>query len=177
MFLDVSLSSLFLSTRQWGQTFYADIIKLRKVCWDAWLELITVSYLRDFGIRLFWSHSCESWHLPYHLWFPEHGATGCVGISDFTLCFFKGSGGGVVFPDDAFTLVDLGADAQSTFKLYTHKPLPHVFKAMEVFHEKQDSCRNGYVSAVHDFKDGTVITAEGIFLVSHGLHLDNDSSF
>ena len=36
---------------------------------------------------------------------------------------------------------------------------------------------NGYVSAVHDFKDGTVITAEGIFLVSHGLHLDNDSSF
>lgn len=100
-----------------------------------------------------------------------------VGISDFTLCFFKGSGGGVVFPDDAFTLVDLGAEALSTFKLYTHKPLPHVFKAMEVVREKQDSCRNGYVSAVHDFKDGTVITAEGIFFVSHGLHLDNESSF
>ena len=71
--------AFFCQLGNWDKPSIADIIKLRKACWDVWLELITVSYLSDFGIRLFWSHACASWHLPYHLWFPEHGATGCRG--------------------------------------------------------------------------------------------------
>ena len=189
MFLDVSLSSLFLSTRKLGQTFYRWYYKAQK----GMLGRVAGTDNRELFER-FWHSSFLKpcvWKLTFAVspmvswtwshWMPWVMCSSCsVRWWAFQTSLCASSRAVVVvsyFLMMHLLLVDLGAEAQSTFKLYTHKPLPHVFKAMEVFHEKQDSCRNGYVSAVHDFKDGTVITAEGIFLVSHGLHLDNDSSF
>lgn len=147
MFLDVSLSSLFLSTRKLGQTFYRWYYKAQKgmlgrVAGTDNRELFErfwhSSFLKPCVCKLTFAVSpMVSWKWSH--WMPWVMWSSCsVRWWAFQTSLCASSRAVVV---DAFTLVDLGAEALSTFKLYTHKPLPHVFKAMEVVREKQDSCR------------------------------------
>eukprot|EP00434_Breviolum_minutum_P046233 symbB.v1.2.041689.t1/scaffold8506.1/size6082/1 len=72
---------------------------------------------------------------------------------------------------DTSTLKDLGATGDDDFKVFLKKTSDEVWKIANTIREKQDICRRN--DEVNDFVEAntrTIITKNGIFFTSHGLH-------